>query len=448
MVAETAEDTPDASGTGAPARPGVVVAFSGTAAMSLALPIDDEPLQIGRAEQDESLLPDERLSRNHCSIAVSPAGWVIRDLGSRNGTFVDGEPVSGEVVAMCPRIIRAANTIVLPYRDISAFRAVAVEDGIVVGRRMHDALAAVDRAATGDTLLVTGESGTGKELAARRFHVRGPNARGPFVAVNCATIPEGLAERLLFGAKKGAYSGATSDVIGHVRAADGGVLFLDEGGELDLQVQAKLLRVIETREVIALGATTPTTVGVRVCVATHVQLRRAVAEGRFRADLYHRIAPPEVTLAALRDRLDEMAHHIVAEVAAVAGPSGGLFPQAKLVEACMLRPWSGNVRELRRHIHDAASRAMAEKADRVRLEHLAPSAGLSMAPPSSRRAMADIGVRPYVPRAQQLTRETVERALVDNAGNVSRAARSLGLPRTQMYREIERHALGKPGKRR
>src|SRR5580692_8125232 len=112
MVAETAEDTPDASGTGAPARPGVVVAFSGTAAMSLALPIDDGPLQIGRAEQDESLLPDERLSRNHCSIAVSPAGWVIRDLGSRNGTFVDGEPVTGEVVAMCPRVIRAANTIV------------------------------------------------------------------------------------------------------------------------------------------------------------------------------------------------------------------------------------------------------------------------------------------------------------------------------------------------
>jgi len=446
MLADTADETQEGSRNGAPARPGVIVAFSGTVAMSMVLPIGEEPLVIGRAEQDDSVLPDERLSRNHCSIFVSPAGWAVKDLGSRNGTFVDGEPVNGELVAAAPRVIRAANTIVLPVRDVATFRAVTTQDGVVVGRKMHDALAAIDRAAAGETLLVTGESGTGKELAARRFHERGPNARGPFVAVNCATIPEGLAERLLFGAKKGAYSGATADVIGHVRAADGGVLFLDEAAELDLQVQAKLLRVLETREVLALGTTLPTTVAMRVCVATNVQLRRAVADGRFRADLYHRIAPPEVSLAPLRDRLDEIPHHIVAEVTAAA-QGQALAPQAKLVEACMLKTWPGNVRELRRHVRDAASRALAEKADRVRLEHLASSAGVSIAPPSSRRAVGDVGVRPYVPRAQQLTREAVERALHEHAGNVSRAARSLGMQRTQLYREIERHSLTLPGKR-
>ena len=224
------------------------------------------------------------------------------------------------------------------------------------------------------------------------------------------------------------------------------MLFLDEGGELDLQVQAKLLRVIETREVVALGATHGTQLAVRICVATHVQLRRAVSEGRFRADLYHRIAPPEVTLPAMRDRLDEMAQHVVAEIAAV---QPGLAPQAKLVEACMLRPWPGNVRELRRQIRDAASRAVAEHADRVRPEHLSPSAGQPLGPASSRPpAAAAPGVRPYVRHAQELTREAVEKALVEHDGNVSRAARSLGLQRTQLYREIARHSLDRTGKRR
>ena len=446
MLAETADATRESTRGEARPRPGVIVAFSGAAAMSPILAVDDEPLVVGRAGHAGTLLPDDRLSRNHCSIAASPSGWIVRDLGSRNGTFVDGVEVKGEITASSPRIIRAADTILLPCADVSTFLPTTTEEGVVVGWRMRDTLAAVDRAATtSETLLVCGESGTGKELATRRFHQRGPNAGGPFVAVNCATIPQGLAERLLFGAKKGAYSGATADVIGHVLAADGGVLFLDEGGELDLQVQAKLLRVIETHEVVALGATQATRVAVRICVATHVQLRRAVSEGRFRADLYHRIAPPEVTLPALRDRLDEMAQHMIAEIAAAAP---GLTPQAKLVEACMLLPWPGNVRELRRQMRDAAGRAVAEHADRVRPEHLAPTAGQPMGPPSSRPVAAAPSARPYVRHAQELTRETVERALAEHEGNVSRAARSLGLQRTQLYREIARHSIDRSGKRR
>ena len=447
MLAETADATRDSGRRGAQPRAGVIVSFSGSSAMSLVLGVDDTPLVIGRAGQAGSLLPDDRLSRSHCSIAASTAGWIVKDLGSRNGTFVDGEQVHGEVVVAAPRIIRAADTVMIPCLDVSGFHATTIVDDVVVGWRMSQALAAVDRAAaTSETLLLSGESGTGKELAARRFHQRGPNAAGPFVAVNCATIPQGLAERLLFGAKKGAYSGATADVIGHVRAADGGVLFLDEGAELDPQVQAKLLRVLETREVVALGATQGTHVAVRICVATHVQLRRAVSEGRFRADLYHRIAPPEVTLPALRDRPDEVAHHVVAEVTRAA-PT--LTPQAKLVEACMLRPWPGNVRELRRHVRDAASRALAEGADRVRLEHLSPTAGQPLGPPSSRPvAPTERSVRPYVRHSEQLTRDVVERALAEHAGNVTRAARSLGLQRTQLYREIARLSLERPGKGR
>ncbi len=452
MLDETADGTRESSRDGAQPRPGIVVAFSGVSAMSLVLAAGEEPLVIGRAGQAGALLSDHRLSRSHCSIAVTPDGWVVRDLGSRNGTFVDGEPIEGEETFEAPCVVRAADTIVLPCADLTGFSSVATRDGAVLGWRMQAALAEVDRAAAGgDTLLLGGESGTGKELAARRFHARGPNSAGPFVAVNCATIPQGLAERLLFGARKGAYSGATADVIGHLRAADGGVLFLDEAGELDLQVQAKLLRALETREVMPLGATQPVAVDVRVCLATHVSLRRAVSDGRFREDLYHRVAPPEVTLPPLRDRLEEAAHHVVAELA-VAAP--GVAPQAKLVEACLLRHWPGNVRELRRHVRDAAGRALAEKADRVRLEHLAPEAGQPLGPsagasvPPSRAGTGEPDdVRPYVRRAGMPTREAVERALRDSGGNVSRAARSLGMQRTQLYREIERHALERPGKR-
>jgi DNA-binding NtrC family response regulator len=444
MLAETADASRELATGDARPRPGVIVVFSGSSALSLALPLDDAPLVIGRAGELGARLPDERLSRSHCTIAVSSGGWLVRDLGSRNGTFVDGAPVEGEIALVSPTVIRAADTLVLPCADVSAFPGVTTAGGLVAGPRMRDALAAVDRAAEGsETLLLAGESGTGKELAARRFHERGPHAGGPFVAVNCATIPEGVAERLLFGARRGAYSGATSDVAGHVQAADGGVLFLDEVGELDLLVQAKLLRVLETHQFLALGATQPTHVSVRVCAATHVQLRRAVADGRFRADLYHRITPPEVLMPALRGRLEEIPHHIAVELAA----AGGLAPSARLVEACMLLPWPGNVRELRRQIREAASRATAEGEGRVRVEHLSPTAGQALEPTAA-TTKAAVAPRAYVHRAGQLTREALERALAEHGGNVTRAARSLGLQRTQLYRELERHSLPRPGKPR
>jgi DNA-binding NtrC family response regulator len=313
---------------------------------------------------------------------------------------------------------------------------------------------AIHRAAVrSDTLLLTGESGTGKELAARRFHERGPHARGPFVAVNCAAIPAGLAERLLFGAKRGAYSGSGTDSIGHMQAADGGVLFLDEIAELDLDVQATLLRALETREVVPLGASSGVRVATRVVAATHRDLRAAVGDRTFRADLYHRLAPPVVCVPPLRDRLDEIAQHVAAVVSATAP---GLGVQAELVEACLVRPWPGNVRELRKHVRAAALVALDAKDDRVRLEHLAEDAGMPTAgsmssppPPAVDAAVvhgeaalatgaADGERRGYSRWSQALTREALKKALVDHMWNASAAARSLGMSRQQIYREMTR----------
>src|SRR5262249_28524018 len=158
------------------------------------------------------------------------------------------------------------------------------------------------------------ESGSGKELAARAFHGYGGRGDQPFVAVNCAAIPEGLAERLLFGAKKGAYSGATADAEGYVSTANGGTLLLDENAQLDAAVQAKLLRVLETKGVMARGDWTPRPVDVRVCSGPHKSLREGVAKGRSREDLYFRMGRPEVSIPPICDRLEEIPWLVAREL--------------------------------------------------------------------------------------------------------------------------------------
>ncbi|HEY2518312.1 MAG TPA: sigma 54-interacting transcriptional regulator [Polyangiaceae bacterium] len=450
-------------GLAAQAKPGLLAIFAGSSAAWAPLSLEDgSSLTIGRA----SIPGDPRLSRAHAEFSLTADGWSIRDLGSRNGTYVDGRAVQGVVHVRCPRVIRLADTILVPSLDLRALEHPRSNKGLIIGTLLGRALQSVARAAGySRTLVLHGESGTGKELAAREFHERGPHASGPFIAVNCATIPEGLAERLLFGTKRGAYSGADTDAIGHLSAADGGVLFLDEVAELDLSAQAKLLRVLETGEVVPLGAQRPHKVDVRVCVATHRKLREEAAAGRFREDLYYRLAPPEAVLPALRERTDEIMAHIADELAA---SKHDIAPHPALVEACLLRPWPGNVRELRKEIRQAIVSAVASKSDRVRVGHLSAAAGLELAPPPStvsppapaqangmREVMTDDAElgdgegaqrkRSYIRWSASLTREQIERALADNRGNVAGAARTLGMNRSQLYREMARWSVGTGG---
>jgi transcriptional regulator with GAF, ATPase, and Fis domain len=451
MLHETEDGTKKSSRAPSTVRPGLVLVHSGLTPLfrPFAFAEDGSAFLSGRAGPAGSVVADRRLSRDHAEIAFGPAGWRVRDLASRNGTFVDGVRVEGEVVVASPRVIRTGDTVFVPCTDVDKVSYPADPGGAIVGTELRVAFDDVDRAASGsDTLLILGESGTGKELAARRFHERGPHSRGPFVAVNCAAIPAGLAERLLFGAKRGAYSGSAVDSTGHLQEADAGVLFLDEIGELDLQVQAKLLRVLETREVVPLGASHGTKVKTRICAATHQDLRGAVAERRFRGDLYHRLAPPEVVLPPLRARLDEIAQHVVAAVATAAP---GLAPQAELIEACLLRDWPGNVRELRKQIHDAALKAAAAVDDRVRLSHLPASAGRPLAPATASAAeplkapsSEEAGPREYVKWSKSMTRGLLEKTLIEHSWNASAAARALGMPRQQIYREMSRFSIKPP----
>jgi len=430
-VAAEPSDTQDATMPGRAGddegRPGVLQVWSDAGAQSRCVPVG-AGLTLGRGSPPGLALDDTRISREHCTLGHDGASWRIRDLDSRNGTFVDGARSRGEALRVGPRTLRIGHCILLPLAQLRG--DVALEDGIVVGPRLRAVRAAIAAAAAlGRALLVTGNTGAGKELAARHFHRSGPTTAGPFVPVNCAAIPRELAERLLFGTVRGAYSGATAAADGYVQAADGGVLFLDEIGELDLDIQAKLLRFLETGEVYAIGATRPRRVDVRVCLATHRDLRAMVQARRFREDFYFRIAQPQVTLPPLSERPEEIPWHIEQAIAAL-GP--GLRAHALLVEGCLLRPWPGNVRELRAAVQAAAHRARSAGRERVELDDLAADVG---------QALDDAHDGAIVAADRLADRQQVLAALRAEDGNVARTARALGVHRNQLRRWLAQQVI-------
>ena len=427
---ETARDSEVESSRDSAPVPGVLVVWSDRAPRLIALRIPAAGLVLGRETLADA--DDERMSRQHARITWSGAQVRVADLGSRNGTHVGGRQIASiEVAAPAPVVVRVGRTVAIAVDDVRAFEGATVttSDG-VVGPTLRAAWSAVERAARGGrSLLVTGESGVGKELAARAFH-RASGVSGELVAVNCAAIPAGLAERLLFGTRKGAYSGADRDADGYLAAADGGTLFLDEVAELDLDVQAKLLRVLETGELLALGAARPRAVQLRVVAATLRDLRGAVAAGRFRDDLYYRIGRPEVRLPPLRERLEEIPW-LVAEAIA----SRGLPAHPSLIEACLLRPWPGNIRELIAEAARAAHAALEGHRPAVRAEDLDEQAG--------RAHVASAGAEAHEPARPKSAGlpddDAILAALTAEGGNVSRAARRLGVHRNQLRRYLGKH---------
>jgi DNA-binding NtrC family response regulator len=416
-------------------RPGLVLVHSGGTPQLAALPLDANQLDVGR----EALLAlgvgqDGRISRQHARVSRSVEGWRVEDLGSRNGTWLDGARVEGAVVSAAPTVLRAGDSLFIFHDYVGRFSVprVMARDGVVVGPTLAPIWDAI-RHAAGDGLVLhmTGETGTGKELAARRFHETSPRQKGPFVPVNCAAVPPAIAERLLFGAKKGAYSGADQDSDGYVVAAQDGTLFLDEIGELDPAVQAKLLRVLESREVLPLGASKARPVRFGLVSATHVDLRSRVAEGKFRQDLYFRIGRPAVTLPPLRERREEIPWILAQSAEAEKAPP----LQTAFVEAALMRPWPGNVRELLVELKSAVSAAQRDGRGSVRASHLAATAGLAV----SAAARPSAGENEDSWRG--ITRKRLEEVLAAEGGNVSAAARVLGLHRTQLRRLLDRFDL-------
>lgn len=417
------------------AEPGLVLVFS--AGRPALVPISGQggTLVVGREHTAIDGVLDPTMSRRHARVEFDRgSGFRVADLGSQNGTFVDGSVPSREFVG--GRVLRMGESVFLLVRDLRPFRGfgIRVDGQRAEGPALQRALLSIAQLAhTSRTLCILGESGAGKESAAQAFHRTRAQLKGPFVAVNCAAIPEGVAERLLFGAVRGAYSGATAEADGYLQAAHQGTLFLDEIGDLDLGVQAKLLRVLETGEVLRLGSTRPTRVALRICVATHKELSELVAAGRFRQDLYFRIGIPSVRLPPLRERLEEIPWHIAS---ALKVHNAALGVEASLIEACLLSAWPGNVRELLAAIRTAAAAAFAGGSVTLRAHHLGPEIVTAEVPEADSAKPARLPPRAASPPPWRV-RQALERSL----GNVSAAARSLGLHRTNLRRLLARHGI-------
>ncbi len=311
-------------------------------------------------------------------------------------------------------------------------RAEAPLEGIIGSSRpMREACRLVEKVApTNATVLLLGETGTGKELFAQAVHRLSARSEGPFVAINCAAIPENLLEAELFGYEKGAYTGAHKQTRGKIELASGGSLLLDEIGDMPMPLQSKMLRFLQERVVERIGGRETIPVDVRIICATHQDLRALIGEGRFREDLYYRVSEVAIPLPPLRERagdLQPLARHFLEQAAQRHGSAVRGFT-AKAVKAIEAHPWRGNVRELENAVNSAV--IMAEgKQIRPGDLHLGSLDDDAFTNLRDARAEAEL--------------HAIQRALTQSGGNLSRVAELLGISRPTLYDLLDKHGLKK-----
>ena len=388
---------------------------------------------IGTHPRCDLVLGDPTVSRQHCEIVLEPAGYVVRDLGSTNGTRIKGlqireavidGPVKLQVGDSVVKITPSDATVDIELPGDSSFGPLRGRSPAM--RRIFARLAKV--AASDATALITGESGTGKELAARAIHEASARADGPFVVVDCGAITESLIESTLFGHKKGAFTGAAADRPGAFAAADGGTVFLDEIGELPIEMQTRLLGALERRQVQPVGSTETVTFDVRVVAATNRDLRREINAGSFREDLFFRLAVVEVHMPPLRERPEDVALYIEDFLAEVPD----LSIDADTIDALSARSWPGNVRELRNVLERAAALGEVEvDRDRpVSMPALAGDVDIDVPFKIGKAAVVDEYERAYMIRL-----------LEAHGDNISQAARAAKVDRVHILRILDKHGL-------
>jgi DNA-binding NtrC family response regulator len=378
---------------------------------------------LGRDATCAVVLPGDEVSRRHAVVRRDGPLFVLADERSRNGTFLNGSAVDSAPVRP-GHVLRIGGWVGVVCQVATGLPAELerVDGGVLVGPTLAEALTPALKAATHDLpVILEGETGTGKEVAARLIHERS-GRRGDFVAVNCAAIPESLAEAELFGFRKGAFTGADQSRSGHFRSADGGTLLLDEVIDLPLAVQSKLLRVLEQREVLALGESRPVRIDTRVIVAAQESLRQAVADRRFRGDLYARLNGVTVTLPPLRERREEVPSLFRSFLGGAPGDPPALSP--RLIERLCLHDWPFNVREvalLARRLRAAASGET--------------TLSTALLPPELvREGAGEAGTQAPRPAVGPQSLSALAEALRSCRGNVSMAAARLGMSRGKAYR--------------
>ena len=288
------------------------------------------------------------------------------------------------------------------------------------------------------TVLIRGETGTGKEVTARCLHDLSRRKKGPFVAVNCAAIPEQLMESILFGHEKGAFTGATETRGGHFVEADGGTLFLDEIGDMAPDLQAKILRCLQDRIVVPVGSRRKVTVDVRIMAATHRNLEKMAEAGQFREDLYYRLRELEIVLPSLRERPEDvlgLCNRFLGEAARDLGMESVPELAAATLDHLSRLPWRGNIRELRHVIKGAALRAGGAP---ILVSHL--DAAPTQMEHAGEGAMLDPNMT-WKERLEATEKEALEQTLLEASGNLTRGAELFGVPRTTYREKLVKNGL-------
>ena len=403
--------------------------------------LGDAEIVAGTQAGVELVLSDDRVSARHVGVRADGARFVVRDLGSTNGTWFEGGRITELVVPAGSTLLvgRSALRVEPEAQPLDLPPSQARRFGELVGESlaMREVFAVLERVAASDaTLLVEGETGTGKELAARAVHDASARRRGPFVAVDCGALPEGLLESELFGHVRGAFTGASGARNGMLVRADGGTLFLDELGRISPTVQARLLRVLEERVVRPLGGDAERAIDVRVIAASRDDLDAEVAAGRFRADLLYRLAVVRIALPPLRARREDLPG-LVRELLRRRGlpdePPGGPG-----LDRLVAHGWPGNIRELR----NVLDRALALAPGARRFAELAIRVDAGAVAGDAPGVRTDL---PYADAKAAVLHDFERRYLADvlarEDGNLSAASRTSGIDRKHLRTLARKHGL-------
>ena len=433
--------------------------------------IEAPVIRIGARRGNDLQLSDSKVSGLHCEITLDARGYRVRDLDSTNGTYVGGFRAND--VYIHPGTQLSVGSSKIRFEPLGESVEIALADtsqlGQMLGRsvRMREMFARLEKlAASNATVLVTGETGVGKELVAESLHDYSPRSKGPFVVLDCGSIPQNLIESELFGHERGAFTGATSSYAGAFERAHHGTLFLDEIGELPLAMQPKLLRVLERKEVRRIGGSTMNAVDIRVVAATNRDLGVEVNRGRFREDLYYRLAVARVHVPPLRERRDDIPL-LIEHFLQITPNAGDTKLEPETVELMMKHDWPGNVRELRNVIERAVllSEAPASEAA-LKRSYIPGHTGSDSQTPSGTTdrsftpSASSIGgnvlsysVSTGTPFKQakadlvsEFERRYIELLLSEHDGNISAAARAAGIDRMSIHKMLHRLGIENPGR--
>ncbi len=409
------------------------------------LEIGPETQVVGRNEACDIVLDDRKVSAVHMELVATERGVRVRDLGSRNGTFI-GDTRVGEVYLMKPTIITVGESALnfVPTEPEAVDIPEVAQFGPLVGvsQGMRAVFERCRKAAPTDlTVLILGETGCGKELVAAAIHQASSRANKPFVVVDCGAIPPTLAESALVGHERGSFTGAVDKRISPFVEADGGTIFLDELGERPVDVQPKLLRALAEQRIKAVGSNSYRPVNVRVIAATRRDLVREVNAGTFRSDLYFRVAQLRIELPALRERTEDIPALTRKMITDLGDPSAYSRITNDSLERLMRHDWPGNVRELRNVI--AVALAFGKDGPIDLASHLAPmSSAASESTPTRGRTFQD-AKREVLARFE---REYFTALYAECNGNVSEIGRRAAMERAHVRGYLRRHGIGDPKK--